>query len=170
MLSELGRSKTTRREKEIFDKSETVMDVIKMKGMILSTCLVLMAGLGSAYTPEQQTLSDGMNLSYELGMAYDKTLQGQNVAEYNALVDEYNAFIQLHFGENTSLTKAKLDESAIQSTPTLLGSDTGYMTKQFNASSDLSKFGKQDVYVSSREPVNENAVARLQQEIFLNTM
>ena len=145
------------------------MDVIWMKGMILSICLVLMAGLGSGFTSEQQIMLDGMNLSYELGMAYEKALRGQNVAEYNALVDEYNAFIQLHFGENTSLTKAKLDESAIRSTPTLLGSDTGYMTEQFNASSDLSKFGKQDVYVSSREPVSENAIARLTQEIFLHT-
>ena len=145
------------------------MDVIWMKGMILSICLVLMAGLGSGFTSEQQIMLDGMNLSYELGMAYEKALQGQNVAEYNALVDEYNAFIQLHFGENTTLTKAKLDESAIRSTPTLLGSDTGYMTEQFNASSDLSKFGKQDVYVSSREPVSENAIARLTQEIFLHT-
>ena len=128
-----------------------------------------MAGLGSGFTSEQQIMLDGMNLSYELGMAYEKALQGQNVAEYNALVEEYNALIKLHFGENTSLTKAKLDESAIRSTPTLLGSDTGYMTEQFNASSDLSKFGKQDVYVSSREPVSENAIARLTQEIFLHT-
>ena len=145
------------------------MVVIWMKGMILSICLILMAGLGSGFTSEQQIMLDGMNLSYELGMAYEKALQGQNVAEYNALVDEYNAFIKLNFGENTSLTKAKLDESAIRSTPTLLGSDTGYMTEQFNDSSDLSKFGKQDVYVSSREPVSENAIARLQQEIFLHT-
>ena len=146
------------------------MDVILMKGMILSICLVLLAGLGCGLSSEQQIMLDGMNLSYELGMAYDKTLQGQNVAEYNALVDEYNAFILLNFGENTSLTKSKLDESAIRGTPTLLGSNTGYMTKQFNASSDLSKFGKQEVYVSSREPVSENAIARLQQEIFLDTL
>ena len=145
------------------------MVVIWMKGMILSICLILMAGLGSGFTSEQQIMLDGMNLSYELGMAYEKALRGQNVAEYNALLDEYNAFIKLNFGENTSLTKAKLDESAIRSTPTLLGSDTGYMTEQFNDSSDLSKFGKQDVYVSSREPVSENAIARLQQEIFLHT-
>ena len=50
------------------------------------------------------------------------------------------------------------------------GSETGYMTKQFNASSDLSKFGKQDVYVASREPIDENAIARLDQEIFLNNL
>ena len=146
------------------------MDVILMKGMILPICLVLLAGLGCGFSSEQEIVLDGMNLSYELGMAYDKALQGQNVAEYNALVDEYNAFILLHFGENTSLTKSKLDDSAIRGTPTLLGSNTGYMTKQFNASSDLSKFGKQDVYVSSREPISENAIAKLQQEIFLDTL
>ena len=157
-------------EKEIFYKSRINMDVIKMKGIILPICLLLLAGLACGLSSEQQVMLDGMNLSYELGMAYDKAMQGQNVAEYNALVDEYNAFILLHFGENTGLTKAKLDESAIRGTPTLLGSNTGYMTKQFNASSDLSKFGKQDVYVSSREPISENAIARLQQEIFLDTM
>jgi len=157
-------------EKEIFDKSRIDMSVIKMKGMILPICLLLLAGLACGMSSEQQVMLDGMNLSYELGMAYDKAIQGQNVAEYNALVDEYNAFILLNFGENTSLTKAKLDESAIRGTSTLLGSNTGYMTEQFNASSDLSKFGKQDVYVSSREPISENAIARLQQEIFLDTL
>ena len=84
------------------------MDVILMKGMILPICLFLLAGLGCGFSSEQQIMLDGMNLSYELGMAYDKALQGQNVAEYNALVDEYNAFILLHFGENTSLTKVEV--------------------------------------------------------------
>ena len=76
-------------EKEIFDKSRINMDVILMKGMILPICLVLLAGLGCGFSSEQQIMLDGMNLSYELGMAYEKALQGQNVAEYNALVDEY---------------------------------------------------------------------------------
>lgn len=141
-----------------------------MKGIILPICVVLLAGLASGYTPEQQIMLDGMNLSYKLGMVYQEALQGQNVAEYNALVDEYNAFMKLHFGENTSLLKSQLEETAAKSAPTLLGSETGYMTKQFNASSDLSKFGKQDVYVASREPIDENAIARLDQEIFLNNL
>ena len=141
-----------------------------MKGIILPICIVLLAGLASGYTPEQQVMLDGMNLSYELGMAYQETLQGQNVAQYNVLVDKYNAFMKLHFGDNTSLLKSKLEETATKSAPTLLGSETGYMTKQFNASSDLSKFGKQDVYVASREPIDENAIARLDQEIFLNNL
>jgi hypothetical protein len=146
------------------------MKVISMNGIILAVCLVLLAGIASGYSSEQQTMLNGMNLSYELGMAYKEALQGQNVADYNVLVDLYNSFILLHFGENTSLIKSKLDEMASRNIPTLLGSDTTYLTKQFNASSDLSKFGKQDVYVASREPIDENAIYRLDQEIFLNTL
>lgn len=93
-----------------------------MKGIILTICIVLLAGLASGYTPEQQIMLDGMNLSYELGMAYQETLQGQNVAQYNVLVDKYNAFMKLHFGDNTSLLKSKLEETATKSAPTLLGS------------------------------------------------
>ena len=131
--------------------------------------LILLAGLASAYTPQQQTTLDGMNLSYQLGTTYEKALQGQNVAEYNALVDEYNAWIRLHFGENTSLLKSKLNEPAIGVTPMPVGAETAYLTKQFNASSDLSKFGKQEAYVANPEQLNENAISRLEQEIFLNT-
>lgn len=164
------RSEPDMREKEIFDNSQRVMKVISMKRIILPVCLVLLARIASGYSSEQQAMLDGMNLSFELGMAYKEALQGQNVADYNVLVDQYNSFILLHFGQNTSLIKLKLDETAGRNIPTLLGSDTAYMTKQFNASSDLSKFGKQDVYVASREPIDPNAISRLDQEIFLNTL
>jgi hypothetical protein len=106
---------------------------------IIVISLFLLAGLASAYTPEQQTLLDGMNLSFQLGIAYDKASQGQNVAEYNALVDQYNAWIRQHFGEDASLLKSELIE------PTTAGT-TSVMTSPFNASSDLSQFGKQQVY------------------------
>lgn len=139
-----------------------------MKGIIIIS-LILLVGLASAYTPEQQTTLDGMNLSFQLGIAYEKALQGQNVAEYNTLVDEYNAWLQLHFGENTSLLKSKLNEPTFGISPIRLGDETSYLTKQFNASSDLSKFGKQAAYVANPEQMNENAIARLEQEIFLNT-
>jgi len=139
-----------------------------MKGIIIAS-LILLAGLATAYTPEQQTTLDGMNLSFQLGIAYDKALQGQNIAEYNILVDEYNAWVRLHFAENTSLLKSKLNEPAIGISPIRLGAETAYLTKPFNASSDLSKFGKQEAYVANPEQMNENAIARLEQEMFLNT-
>jgi hypothetical protein len=115
-----------------------------MKGIIVIS-LILLAGLVSAYTPEQQTTLDGMNLSFRLGIAYDKASQGQNMAEFNALVDEYNAWIRQHFGEDASLLMSKLNEPSIATTPSAVGG-TRPLTKPFNASSDLSQFGKQQVY------------------------
>lgn len=128
-----------------------------MKGIIIIS-LILLAGLASAYTPEQQTTLDGMNLSFQLGIAYEKALQGQNAAEYNTLVDEYNAWLQLHFGENTSLLKSKLNEPTFGISPIRLGDETAYLTKQFNASSDLSKFGKQLVYNQSSDGTNKQLI------------
>lgn len=116
-----------------------------MKG-IIAISLLLLAGLASAYTPEQQTLLDGMNLSFRLGVAYERASQGQNVAEYNALVDEYNVWVQQHFGMNTSLFISKLNEPPVAITP--LAAGTRPLTKPFNASSDLSQFGKQQVYAA----------------------
>lgn len=117
-----------------------------MKGIIV-VFLILLAGLASAYTPEQQTTLDSMNLSFMLGMAYEKAMQGQNVTEYNVLVDEYNAWIRQHFGEDASLLKSKMNEQPVVITPT--GSGTAYLEKPFNASSALSTFGKQEAYAAS---------------------
>ncbi|MDM7912147.1 MAG: hypothetical protein QUS09_03535 [Methanotrichaceae archaeon] len=116
-----------------------------MKGIIIIS-LILLAGLASAYTPEQQTTLDGMNLSFRLGMAYERASQGQNVAEYNVLVDEYNAWIRQHFGEDANLLMPKLNEPPIVITPLAVG--TQPLTRPFNASSDLSQFGKQQVYAA----------------------
>jgi hypothetical protein len=132
-----------------------------MKGSVIIS-LVLLAGLASAYTPEQQTTLDGMNLSFMLGIAYEKTSQGQNVAEFNTLVDEYNAWIRQHFGENTSLLKSKLNEPPIVITPS--GSGNAYLTQPFNASGDLSKFGKQQAYAANLQSyMSENDIS--QQEL-----
>jgi len=118
-------------------------EVILMKSVIVIS-LILLTGLTSAYTPEQQTILDGMNLSFKLCAAYEKVLQGQNVAEYNAIVDEYNEWIRQHFGEDTNLLKSKLIEPPTGVTPVTRGDQ--YLTKPFNSSDALSQFGKQEVY------------------------
>jgi hypothetical protein len=96
--------------------------------------LILLAGLASAYTPEQQTTLDGMNLSFDLGMAYETALISGDMVEYNALVDVYNAWIQKTFGENTGLEKSKLGSAAL--------GGVQEATAPFNTSSELGKFGK----------------------------
>ena len=83
-------------------------DVIKS---IIIIVLILLAALVSAYTPEQQTTIDGMNLSYQLCIAYEKASQGQNVTEFNTLVDIYNAWIREHFGEDVNLLMQKMNDT-----------------------------------------------------------
>ena len=136
-----------------------------MKGIIVIS-LILLAGLASAYTPEQQTTLDGMNLSFRLGMAYEKAIQGQNVAEYNALVDEYNAWIRQHFGEDTNLLMSKLNEPTAVGTTTAAG--TSAVTNPFNSSSELSKFGKQQVYRYNRPQTPED-ISQQELRDFLKT-
>ncbi|RPH74972.1 hypothetical protein EHM76_02555 [bacterium] len=128
-----------------------------MKGIIVIS-LILLAELASAYAPEQQTALDGMNLSFKLGIAYERASQGQNVTEFNALVDEYNAWILQHFGGEASLYKPRMNESLNGTAITKIGNQ--YFTEPFNASSDLSKFGKRQVYVVNPTNEGEDDVSR----------
>ncbi len=153
------------RIKEILDGSKDDCGYDIMKGIIVIS-LILLAGLASAYTPEQQITLDGMNLSFRLGMAYEKAIQGQNVAEYNALVDEYNAWIRQHFGEDTNLLMSKLNEPTTVGTTTAAG--TSAVTNPFNSSSELSKFGKQQVYRYNRPQTPED-ISQQELRDFLKT-
>ena len=145
-------------------KAKMIVDVMIMKGIVI-IALILLTGLASAYTPEQQTTLDGMNLSFKLGIAYEKASQGQDVNEFNALVDEYNAWIRQHFGEDASLLKSKINEPPIVVTP--LGAETRYLTRPFNTSSDLSKFGKQRAYTAT-DPAQaiEDAISQQESSTF----
>ncbi len=122
---------------------------------LIAISLVLLIGSAYAYTPEQQTALDSMNLGFKLGEAYEKASQGQNVAEYNALVDDYNNWVLLYFGKNSSLFKTKMDEPFKQ-----------FVTKPLNASSDLSRFGKKDVYAIRSPYVSDEDVSRQNLENF----
>ncbi len=137
-----------------------------MKSIIVIS-LFLLAGLASAYTPEQQTILDGMNLSFRLGIAYDRASQGQNVAEFNALVDEYNAWIRQHFGDDPNLLMSKLNEPTTLGTTSVVGGPA--VTNPFNTSSDLSKFGKQQVYAESTSPQTAEDISQQEHENFLTT-
>jgi hypothetical protein len=128
-----------------------------MKGTIVIS-LILLAELATAYTPEQQTALDGMNLSFNLGIAYERASHDQNVTELNALVDEYNAWILQHFGGDASLLKSKINESSNVTAPMRIGNQ--YFITPFNASSDLSQFGKRQVYAVNPTNEGEDDVSR----------
>jgi hypothetical protein len=128
--------------------------------------LALITGLAGqvyAYTPDQQTLIEGMKLSFQLATAHEKAIQGGNVTEFNTLVDTYNAWVQQHFGADAgALLMSKMPATVSSSeapikNPLLTqnlsianppGGTNYFVTKDpYKAGSDLSKFGKQQARV-----------------------
>jgi hypothetical protein len=118
-----------------------------------------------------------MNLSSQLAIAQEKAMQGQNVAEFNNLVDVYNAWIRQVFGESAdALLKSKITTTnspseAPTKNPLLTaheapinpllagnlsivnppGSQNYYVVRDpFKAGSELSKFGQQQVRTDIR--------------------
>jgi hypothetical protein len=62
-----------------------------------------------AYPPAQQTTIDGLKLSFQIGQAYDRAIQGQDVPAYNALVDSWNAWVRTNFGGDPALICQKIN-------------------------------------------------------------
>ena len=104
------------------------------------------------------------NLSFKFGIAYHQARLSQNFIAYNLLVDQYNAWVRQHFGEGadalfmSKITATNLPGVAPPQVTTEIPAQKqqqqvvpkvsayGYLTQNpFNASSDLSKFGKQEV-------------------------
>ena len=79
-----------------------------MKTIIILVSLFAAISLAAAYTPEQQVTVDGVRLSFQLGQAYDKAIQGQDIPAFNVLVDQWNAWVVKNFGNDTALLMAKI--------------------------------------------------------------
>ncbi len=122
----------------------------KMKSLsIVMLVLLLAVQCAASYTTGQQTTLDGMRLSFQLGMAYEKASRGQNVAEFNTLADQYNTWVRQNFGEDANLLISKMEVADVVPTSSLAYpyNLTGVGQKSpFNSSSDLSQFGKGQVY------------------------
>ncbi|MDD2755699.1 MAG: hypothetical protein PHS80_09255, partial [Methanothrix sp.] len=79
-----------------------------MKTIIILVSLLAAVSLAAAIAPEQQATVDGLRLSFQLGQAYDKAIQGQDVPAFNALVDQWNAWVVKNLGNDTALLMAKM--------------------------------------------------------------
>jgi hypothetical protein len=126
--------------------------------------------IASAYAAEQQTIADKptpnpiyelANMNFQLGIAYQQAMQNQNVAIFNSLVDQYNAWVREKFSEGAdALLMSKINVTDLlgisqkQHQQVITGTNkTGtdkeiahiYEENPFNASSELSKFGKHQV-------------------------
>jgi len=120
-----------------------------MKKLVIFSVIILTGlSLSVAYTPEQQTTLEGMRLSFQLGLAYQQARAGQNVDAYNNLVDQYNAWVRQHFGDDGNLIMPKMNDTT--AAPLYPMIPPQYMSSvaqrnPFNDSSDLSKFGRKSV-------------------------
>ncbi|MHB8117888.1 MAG: hypothetical protein ACYDHX_04050 [Methanothrix sp.] len=74
---------------------------------IILVSLLTALSVASAYTPEQQTAIDGTRLSFQLGQAYEKVLQGGEPSAFNALVDQWNSWVTANFGQDPNLLMQK---------------------------------------------------------------
>lgn len=95
-----------------------------MKTIIILLSLLTAVSLGAAYTPEQQNAIDGVKLAFSLGQAYQKALNGQNVTEFNALVDQWNAWVVKNFGNDANLLMEKMNASINLQKPYVSTNDT----------------------------------------------
>ncbi len=95
-----------------------------MKTIIILVSLLTAVSLSAAYTPEQQTTIDGVKLAFTLGQAYQKALTGQNVTEFNALVDQWNTWVVKNFENDTTLLMAKMIAPTNLQKPYVAANDT----------------------------------------------
>lgn len=79
-----------------------------MKTILILISLLAAVSLTAAYTAEQQNTIDGTKLSFKLGQAFEKASQGGDVAAFNALVDQWNAWVASTFGNDASLIMEKM--------------------------------------------------------------
>jgi hypothetical protein len=121
-----------------------------MKTVIILVSLLAAVSLAAAYTPEQQATVDGVRLSFQLGQAYDKAAQGQDVPAFNALVDQWNAWVVKNFGNDTALLMAEMTTPVNMQKPYIasennttsngivhkIGGEAQYTTNDVNLMSD----------------------------------
>ncbi|MDD4580049.1 MAG: hypothetical protein PHF80_05175 [Methanothrix sp.] len=79
-----------------------------MKTIIILVSLLAAVSLAAAYTPEQQATIDGVRLSFQLGQAYEKAAQGQDIDAFNSLVEEWNSWVVTNFGNDATLIMKKM--------------------------------------------------------------
>jgi hypothetical protein len=80
-----------------------------MKTILILLSLLVAVSMASAYTPEElNSTKNGLQLSFKLGQAYEKANQGGDVAAFNALVDQWNAWLASSFGNDADLVMEKM--------------------------------------------------------------
>jgi hypothetical protein len=73
--------------------------------IIILAVASLIATASATYTPEQQAMYDGTQLSWKMAVAYTN----QDTSAYNALVDQWNAWVYQNFGQDPNMLMQKMN-------------------------------------------------------------
>lgn len=92
-----------------------------MKSIIIILVSLLAAvSLAAAYTPEQQNMIDGTQLSWKMATAY----AANDVSTFNSLADKWNAWVQTNFGHDANLLMQKMNAPLDLTKPTIIRNNT----------------------------------------------
>lgn len=94
-----------------------------MKYIAIFLCIVGLA-MAADYTDQQQAIMEGLRLSYQLGEAHQKYMQGGDATAFNALIDPWNAWVQANFGQDPNLLMQKMTGPVDLSKPYVLANNT----------------------------------------------
>lgn len=97
-----------------------------MKYLAVFATFLCIAGLTMAadYTDQQKAVMQGLRLSYQLGEAHEKYMTGGDVTTFNAIIDQWNSWVQTNFGPDANLLMQKVTGPADLSKPYLLANNT----------------------------------------------
>ncbi len=98
-----------------------------MKNKIVYISIFLcLAGLAVAaeYTDWQNGAIDGFKKGFEMGQAYQLALDGKNINDFNAKVDEYNAWVRANFGEDPNMLMQKMTAPIDLNKPIIITNNT----------------------------------------------
>jgi hypothetical protein len=79
-----------------------------MKTILILLSLMAAVSVAAAYSAQEQNTIDGVKMSFKLGQAYEKAVRGEDVASFNALVDQWNAWVVNTFGNEATLIMEKM--------------------------------------------------------------
>jgi alpha-L-arabinofuranosidase len=87
---------------------------------IILVSLLAAVSLAAAYTPEQQNMIDGTQLSWKLATAYAT----KDTPTFNTLVDQWNAWVAKNFGQDPNMIMAKMTAPLDLTKPTVIRNNT----------------------------------------------
>ena len=92
-----------------------------MKSIIIILVSLLAAvSLAAAYTPEQQNMIDGTQLSWKMATAYATN----DVSTFNSLADQWNAWVYKNFGQDANLLMQMMNAPLDLTKPTIIRNNT----------------------------------------------